>query len=176
MALVDIKTFLRTVFSKHRFVVKSEKHVRHAKQQHYCLEVRTFSPQPHLKLHSKRKELVNISWLTHRPFLFRPTLYFRFGFLLIGIPLRDTGRRAAELGCPSAFSSVGACHRSARLCAPPRSQQHCADSSMSVTQLRFTRSSASGRPRCAAGLVVHAEWALRHYLRQMSRWLRTLRL
>lgn len=37
------------------------------------------------------------------------------------------------------FSSMGAFHRSARLSAPPRSQQHCADSSMNITQLRVTQ-------------------------------------
>lgn len=66
-------------------------------------------------------------------------LYFRFGFLLTDIPLRGTGRRAVELGCPSVSSSMGALHRSAGLGAPPRSHKHCADSSMNVTQLRFTK-------------------------------------
>lgn len=37
------------------------------------------------------------------------------------------------------FSSMEAFHRSARLRASPRSQQHCADSSMNVTQLRVTQ-------------------------------------
>lgn len=101
-----------------------------------------------------------IIWLTHRPFPFRPALHFRCGcFLVIDIPWRGTGRRAAERGCPSVFSSMGAFHRSARLSAPPRSRQHCADSSMNVTQLRVTpSSSASGRPRCRA-CHSHTEWA-----------------
>ena len=87
----------------------------------------------------KTKRKKKIIWLTHRPFPYRPTLHFRCGcFLVIDIPWRGTGRRAAERGCPSVFSSMGAFHRSARLSAPPRSRQHCADSSMNVTQLRVT--------------------------------------
>lgn len=89
-------------------------------------------------------------WLTHRPFPFRPTLHFRFGCsLLIDIPWRGTGRRAAERGCPSVSSSMGAFHRSAPVvkCASAVSQQHCADSSMNITQLKSHPSlSVSGRP------------------------------
>lgn len=89
--------------------------------------------------HFSSKHHERMIWLTRRPFPSRPALHFRLGVPWFGIPWRGTGRRAAERGCPSVFSSMGAFHRSARLSAPPRSQQHCADSSMNITQLRVTR-------------------------------------
>lgn len=98
--------------------------------------------------------------LTRHPSPSRPPPHFRFGCaLLSGIPWRDTGRRAAVRGCPSASSSMGAFHRSARAkCASAVPAALCW-----LVNERYTIKSHPA-PVCEGAaaepwLVTHTEWA-----------------